>query len=81
MIYLKVDIMTLISFAGWASLFLSVIALVLIYRAKEMGYVDTVLWTLQVLIVPAGPVFFFIFLLVEKNRRRKMNTSKGSHRD
>ncbi|SHH79906.1 hypothetical protein SAMN04488109_5497 [Chryseolinea serpens] len=71
MIYLKINIMTLISFAGWASLILSIIALVLIYRAKEMSYVDTVLWTLDVLIVPAGPVFFFIYLLMEKNKKKK----------
>lgn len=66
MIYLKVDIMTLISFVGWATIILGIIALFLIYRAKEMSYVNTVLWTLTVLIVPAGSIVFFIHLLMDK---------------
>jgi hypothetical protein len=62
--------MTLISFVGWATIILGIIALFLIYRAKEMSYVNTVLWTLTVLIVPAGSIVFFIHLLMEKNKKR-----------
>jgi hypothetical protein len=64
--------MTLISIVGQVALILDIIVLVLVFAQKKMSYVDKMLWVLQVLMAPlVGPVFFLIFLLVEKNRKEK----------
>jgi len=69
---MKIDIMTLISFAALALIILNVIALILIWRAKELSYVNKMLWVLYIVLAPiAGPIFFFVHLLIEKNKEEK----------
>lgn len=69
---MKIDIITLISFAALALIILNVIALILIWRAKGLSYGNKMLWVLYIVITPiAGPVFFFIHLLIEKNKEEK----------
>jgi len=69
---MKIDIMTLISFVAWASIILDVIALILIWRSKELSFVSKMLWVLNIVIVPlGGPVFFFVHLLIERNKEEK----------
>jgi hypothetical protein len=72
---MKVDV--LILFAAWASIFLNVIALILIWRSKKWSYVNKMLWVLYLVLTPIlGPVFLFVQLLIEKNKEEKKLKSR-----